>query len=190
MITLRVAVPEDGSKLSEIYAPYVTDTTISFEYEAPSAEEFSSRISKKLDKYPYLVGEKDGVPVAYAYASEFRERAAYGYDAELSVYVSREMQHSGMGRQLYSALIRILKAQNFVNLYAWITSPNPKSEAFHTSMGFEKLCEIPDIGYKMNAWHGISWYRLRISDAPVPKPIIKFSELDDKFLTEALKTQQ
>ena len=178
MIKLRIATPNDGAALADIYRYYVTDTTVSFEYEAPSAEEFSQRIAHKLEKHPYIVAELDGKPIGYAYASDFRERAAYAWDTELSVYVAREMQHAGVGKLLYSALIRILRAQNFVNLYAWITKPNPSSEAFHVNMGFEKICDIPVTGYKMGKWHGISWYQMCIGDYSNPKPIIPFPMLD------------
>ena len=178
MIKLRIATPNDGAALADIYRHYVTDTTVSFEYKAPSTEEFSERIAHKLEKHPYIVAELDGKPIGYAYASDFRERAAYAWDTELSVYVSREMQHTGVGHMLYSALIRILKAQNFANLYAWITNPNPISESFHRSMGFEKICDIPATGYKMGEWHNVSWYQMRIAGMDEPKPIVPFPELD------------
>lgn len=178
MIKLRIATPEDGAALADIYRYYVTDTAVSFEYEAPSAEEFSARIAHKLEKHPYLVAERDGKPIGYAYASDFRERAAYAWDAELSIYVSREAHHAGVGSMLYSALIRILKAQNFVNLYAIITNPNPESEAFHVKAGFEKICEIPAVGYKNSEWHGLLWYALRLAGEGEPKPIIPFPQLD------------
>lgn len=186
MIKLRIATPCDGAALADIYRYYVTDTSVSFEYEAPTAEEFSERIAHKLEKYPYIVAEQDGKPIGYAYASEFRERAAYGWDAELSVYVSGEKHHAGVGRALYSALIKMLKAQNFVNLYAWITTPNPISEVFHKSMGFEKLCEIPQTGFKMGKWYGITWYRMQVSDNGTPKPIIPFPTLDSDTVDKAL----
>ena len=188
MIKLRIATPNDGSALAEIYAHYVKNTAVSFEYEAPDGEEFSSRIAHKLEKYPYIVAECDGKPIGYAYASEFRERAAYAWDTELSVYVSRENHRAGVGRLLYSALIKILKEQNFVNLYAWITTPNEPSEAFHERMGFEKICEIPSIGYKAGEWHGVSWYRLRVSDAKDPTPIIPFPQMSKETTEKILNT--
>ena len=92
-----------------------------------------------------------------------------------------------MGRLLYSALIKILKEQNFINLYAWITTPNEPSEAFHERMGFEKICEIPSIGYKAGEWHGVSWYRLRVSDAKDPTPIIPFPTFSEEEVKRLLK---
>ena len=183
MIRLRIATPEDGAALAEIYGYYVKNTAISFEYEAPDKDEFSRRIEHKLEKYPYIVAEIDGRPVGYAYASEFRERAAYDWDAELSVYVDKDERYNGVGQMLYTALIELLKAQNFVNLYAWITTPNPTSEKFHEKIGFSKLCEIPKVGYKNERWYGITWYCLSLSDG-APKPIIPFPNLDRSHLTE------
>ena len=192
MIKLRTATPKDGAALAEIYAYYVKNTAISFEYEAPDQDEFSSRIEHKLEKYPYLVAEIDGKAVGYAYASEFRERAAYGWDAELSVYVQKDARYGGVGQLLYTALIGLLKAQNFVNLYAWITTPNPVSERFHEKMGFMKLCEIPKAGYKNQNWYGITWYSLSLCGGK-PKPIIPFPDLGSEaiegIISDASKTQ-
>ena len=186
MITLRIASPDDGAALAKIYEYFVTDTTITFEYTPPQAEEFSSRIAHKLEKYPYIVAEEDGEPIGYAYAAEFRERAAYSWDTELSVYVAPHKHRSGVGRRLYGALMEILREQNFVNLYAWITTPNPQSIAFHEDMGFEKVCEIPTIGYKHGEWCGITWYQKRISDTAAPKATIPFPELDKKTVGKIL----
>jgi phosphinothricin acetyltransferase len=125
MITLRIATPHDGAALAKIYEYFVDNTTITFEYAPPSEEEFSERIAHKLEKYPYIVAEENGIPIGYAYAAEFRERAAYNWDTELSVYVAPHKHRAGVGKRLYSALTEILREQNFVNLYAWITTPNP-----------------------------------------------------------------
>ena len=105
MLTLRVATPADGAVLSEIYAYYVNTSAISYEYVAPDAKEFAERIAHKLEKYPYIVAELDGKPVGYAYASEFRERAAYAWCVELSVYVDRSCRGRGVGSTLYTALL-------------------------------------------------------------------------------------
>ena len=185
MISLRVATPSDGAALAEIYAYYVKETAVSFEYEAPSAEEFSHRIEHKLAKYPYLVAERDGKPIGYAYASEFRERAAYNWDAELSIYLDKDERRCGAGRMLCQALAEILKAQNFVNLYAIITLPNDGSEAFHSKMGFEKLCEVDRVGYKKEKWYGLTWYRLALCDKVAP--IVEFPRLDGGAVSAILE---
>lgn len=185
MIKLRLASPSDGEALARIYAYYVEETGVSFEYDAPSGEEFSRRIAHKMKKYPYIVAERDGRPIGYAYASEFRERAAYGWDAELSVYLDRCERRNGVGRMLYTALTELLKRQNFVNLYAIITLPHDESEAFHSKMGFEKLCEVDRVGYKKGKWYGLTWYRLVLCEGE-PKPIIPFPALDAKVIGEIL----
>ena len=104
VITIRTAVQQDAKVLLEIYAPYVKKTAITFEYDVPSVEEFARRISKVLQKYPYLVAEVNGEPVGYAYAGPFKERAAYDWAVETTVYVRENMKKSGIGRALYTAL--------------------------------------------------------------------------------------
>ena len=183
---LRTATPEDGALLARIYEYYVRETTITFEYDPPCEEEFSRRIAHKLKRYPYIVAEVDGRVAGYAYASSFRERAAYDWDTELSVYVDREYRHLGIGKRLYSALIELLEKQGFVNLYAWITAPNPESISFHERMGFGHICDIPAIGYKHGAWRGICWYGLCLGGGE-PRKIIKFPNLDGETVAEVLK---
>lgn len=177
MIKLRIARPEDGAALAEIYAYYVSNTAVSFECEPPTAAEFSGRIEQKLATHPYLVAEEDGEVLGYAYASAFRERAAYDWDTELSVYVRRDARGKGIGKKLYTALIGLLREQNFVNLYAWITTPNPTSESFHAEMGFAKLGEVEKVGFKHGAWYGVTWYGIRLCEGE-PRAVVSFPELD------------
>ena len=189
MIKLRQATAADGEVLSEIYKYYVEHTSVTFEYVSPSVEEFSSRIVHRLKKYPYIVAEENGKPVGYAFASQFRERAAYGWDAELSIYVSGEKHRGGVGKRLYNAIIGLLRVQNFANLYTWIISPNPVSVAFHESMGFEKISNIKAAGYKHGEWHDVGLYQLRIADMSAPKPIIPFPELDKDVVESILNPE-
>lgn len=109
-ITLRAARPDDAAALLEIYAPYVTGTAITFEYDVPSVEEFRARIEHTLKKYPYIVAESGGEIVGYAYTGEFKERAAYGWSVETSIYVARGKKHCGIGKRLYRALEDISRA--------------------------------------------------------------------------------
>ena len=111
MITLRKATPNDGDSLAKIYQHYVEDTAVTFEYVAPTGKEFAERIAHKTEKYPFIVAEEDGRPVGYAYASEYRERAAYSWDVETSVYVDVDHRGRGIGKKLYAALEKLLKAQ-------------------------------------------------------------------------------
>ncbi len=122
-VTIRMAVPEDAEALLKIYAPYVEKTAVTFEYEVPSAAEFSDRIKRTLKKYPYLAAEQDGEVVGYAYAGTFHERAAYDWAVETSIYVREDKKGSGIGRALYSALEHSLLRQNILNVNACIAYP-------------------------------------------------------------------
>ena len=108
-IVIRVAALDDAEELLEIYAPYVRETAITFEYEVPSLEEFRERIAHTLEKYPYLVAEHDGKIVGYAYVSPFKERAAYTWSVETSIYVDQNCKRMGIGKKLHSALEHCLK---------------------------------------------------------------------------------
>lgn len=155
-IMIRPARLEDASEILKIYEPYIKKTTITFEYEVPSLEEFRGRMTGIIGAYPYLVCEADGKILAYAYAHRFHERAAYQWDAELSVYVEEEHTGLGMGKALYHALMELLKLQNVKNAYALVTSPNERSEALHLGMGFRLEGLNRETGYKMGKWLDVS----------------------------------
>ena len=111
-IKIRTATPEDAEALAAIYAPYVENTSITFEYTVPSVEEFAERIRHTLARYPYLVAEKSGIPIGYAYASAFKGRAAYNWSVETSIYISQDVRSSGVGSLLYQKLEEYLTAQH------------------------------------------------------------------------------
>lgn len=178
MVTLRKATPEDGSALAAIYKYYVESTAVTFEYIAPTGEEFAERIFHKTEKYPFIVAEEDGRPIGYAYASEYRERAAYSWDVETSVYIAEEFQGQGIGKRLYSALEEILRLQGVVNLYACITYPNTYSVAMHESFGFSYIGRFHMAGYKFGQWRDVSWFEKQISFPENPLPVIPFPRLD------------
>ena len=119
---IRLARPDDAAALLEIYAPYVWDTAITFEYTPPSEEEFQRRILSVEERYPYLVAEQHGRIAGYAYASRFKERAAYDWDVETSIYLRMDERHHGLGWLLYEKLEAVLRLQGVVNLHACITS--------------------------------------------------------------------
>ena len=187
MITLRKATPEDGSALASIYKYYVEETSVTFEYIAPSAEEFSQRIAHKTEKYPFLVAEEDGKPIGYAYASEYRERAAYSWDVETSVYVDTKHQGQGIGKRLYSALEEILKLQGVVNLYACITYPNTYSVAMHEAFGFDYIGRFHSAGFKFGIWRDVSWFEKQISFPDEPTPVIPYPALNDNEIKFILR---
>ena len=118
MITIRIATVEDASSIQKIYAPYVLNTTITFELEPPTVKEMAERISHTLEKYPYLVAVEEGEVIGYAYAGTLYDRRAYDHSAELSIYIDDRKRHKGIGHLLYNALIDYLTRMNITNLYA------------------------------------------------------------------------
>jgi L-amino acid N-acyltransferase YncA len=190
---LRIAEARDAERIAEIYGPYVENTGISFEETAPSAEEMASRIAKTSSAYPYLVYEEGGLVLGYAYASRYRERAAYRWSLESSIYVAQEARGRGVGRALLGALIDILREQGFVTFYAVITPPNPASFALHARFGFEPLASFPDTAYKKGQWLGVDWMQLRLRDVPAlpaePIPFPEFSRTRADRLAAILKAR-
>ena len=186
MITLRIATADDAYELSKIYEYYVTNTTISFEYVAPNEEEFAARITDRLKKYPYVVALDGERAVGYAYASEYRSRSAYNWSVELSIYVDKDERSCGIGTLLYSALLALLKEQNFVSAYACITVPNSPSVAFHEEMGFKFAGHLHSAGYKKGNWLDVVWYERAIREGEPPKEIIPFPMLKKERIKEIL----
>lgn len=168
-IRIRTARPEDAIELLEIYAPYVRETAVTYEYTVPSKEEFASRIRHTMVKYPYLVAEKDGEILGYAYAGAFHPRAAYAWDAEMSIYIKKDRKRSGIGKTLYEALEKLLAEQNILNVYACIACPEEEDEyltkdsiRFHERMGYRIVGEFRECAYKFGRWYGMVWMEKRI----------------------------
>jgi L-amino acid N-acyltransferase YncA len=165
--TLRLATEKDADGIQEIYAPYVRDTCISFETEPPSVEEIRRRVGSVLPRWPWLVCERDGEILAYAYASEHRVRAAFRWAVDVAVYVREGRQRLGLGRTLYSALIPLLRLQGYCHAYAAIYIPNPGSVALHEAMGFRPFAVFADVGYKQGGWRDVGWWHLALRELPV-----------------------
>ena len=183
MTVLRLATPADAKGILDIYAPYIMNTSFTFETEVPSIDDFAERIKSYLLNWPWLVCEIDGVIAGYAYATRHRERTAYQWCVESSVYVHDGFQKKGIARSLYTPLFEILKKQGFRNVYAVINLPNDKSVSFHESCGFAYFATYEKVGYKLGKWKNVGWWRLSLNeycDEPVA-PII-FSELEKEFL--------
>lgn len=180
-MTIRFAQPHDAPAILAVYAPFVTGSTITFEYEVPTIAEFAHRIQTIQQQFPYLVAEEEGSVLGYAYASRHRDRPAYQWSVETSVYVQPAGHRRGIARQLYTDLFALLRRQGYYNAYAGITSPNPASESFHQSMGFDYLGTFANIGYKMGAWHNVSWFQLALQphqlNPAAPLPISQLSGL-------------
>lgn len=186
-ITVRAARESDAPTLLAIYAPYIENTAITFEYTIPSVEEFTQRIHRTLEKYPWLVAEKDGQLLGYAYAGPFHERAAYDWAVETSIYVDQTRKHMGIGRLLHDALEQALKAQGILNMNACIAcTPEEDSHLdnnsveFHTHMGYRLVGEFYQCGYKFNTWYNMVWMEKHIGEHKKNQPApLTFKELSE-----------
>ena len=156
-VMIRFATEEDAEELLRIYSYYVENTAITFEYDTPALDEFKYRIRTIKAMYPYLVSEVDGKIVGYAYANTFKDRAAYDWAVEVTVYVKMGFSGHGAGTLLYTELERCLSMQNIINLNACITYPNEKSEAFHRKLGYKTVAHFTKCGYKSGAWKDMIW---------------------------------
>ena len=177
-LKIRTATPEDARTLVAIYAPYVENTSITFEYTVPSVEEFAGRIRHTLTRYPYLVAEYNGVPVGYAYASAFKGRAAYAWSVESSIYIRQDFRSIGAGSLLYKKLEEYLISQHICNICACITYPNPPSIAFHEKHGYGTVAHFHNSGYKQGKWHDMIWMEKTLCPHTTPPaPFVPFPEL-------------
>lgn len=164
MLKIRIASEKDAEELLAIYAEYVTNTAVTFEYEVPTAEEFRTRIRNTLKKYPYLAAEQDGVIVGYAYAGPFHSRAAYAWAAEVSIYIHMGKRRGGIGKKLYETLEMLLKEQGILNINACVAYPRTEdryltkdSVLFHEKMGYRMVGTFHACGYKFNRWYDMVW---------------------------------
>ena len=178
---IRSARPEDAEVLLEIYAPYVTQTAITFEYETPSVEEFSRRIAEILKGFPYLVLEDAGEIQGYAYAGPFKGRAAYDWAVEITIYIRKDAHGKGYGKALYTALENELKRRHFLNAYACIAYSEKEDETlthdsprFHERMGYTRCGTFRQCGYKFGRWYDMIWMEKHLGAHPAdPQPIDK-----------------
>lgn len=188
MNTIRPAKPADAANLLAIYSPYIINTAFTFETEVPSTENFSQRIITYQQNWPWLVYEVNGVIAGYAYAAKHRDRAAYQWCVESSVYVHNDFQQKGIAKGLYKTLFEILRYQGCRNVYAGITLPNDKSIAFHKNYGFARLADYKNIGYKINKWHTVSWWQLQLNEyTENPVAPLKFTDVPISILTAILQ---
>jgi L-amino acid N-acyltransferase YncA len=165
-IHIRSATEDDAAAVLAIYRPFVEASAISFETVAPTIEDFSARIRKALTRWQWLVAEEAGTCLGYAYGSSHRERAAYRWSVEVSVYVQPSQHRRGIGRSLYSKLIDDLVDRGFCNAYAGVTLPNDASIAMHRSLGFDPVGTFPAVGRKFGRWHDVAWFHRRLQDSP------------------------
>ncbi|MEO6996856.1 MAG: N-acetyltransferase family protein [Terracoccus sp.] len=166
---VREAVAADAAACAAIYAPYVTDTTVTFEAQPPDAVELARRIDLAQARHAFLVLEEpDGEVVGYAYGGPFKERAAYRFTCEVSVYLAMSRRGSGGGRRLYDALLARLGDRGLRMAAAGVTQPNEASARLHAAMGFEPVGTYTRIGYKFGKWLDVTWYQCAIGAGSEP----------------------
>jgi phosphinothricin acetyltransferase len=171
MLTIRDADPaRDAAACAAIYTPHVEGSAVSFEERAPDAGAMAARIQRYGASHAWLVAEREGRVVGYAYATAFNERPAYRWSAGVSVYVAEGERGRGVGRSLYQALFERLRERGFRMACAGITLPNLASVGLHESLGFELVGVNREIGWKHGAWRDVGWYQLELSPAPDGPP--------------------
>ena len=188
-IQIRAAIPGDAPALLDIYRPYVEQTAITFEYEVPSPGEFVRRISNTLRRYPYLVAEQNGHILGYSYASPFKERRAYDWTVEMTIYIAQDARALGIGTALYSRMEEILQKMHIVNLEACIAYSEKEdktltndSTRFHEALGYRTVGRFSQCGYKFGHWYDMIWMEKIIGEhrSPMP-PVLGFNDVRELF---------
>ena len=169
---IRPATEKDVPEILAIYAPYVEESTATFEYDVPCSRSFLQRFLDITAQFPWLVWEENGKILGYAYASAPYSRAAFRWCAEPTIYLHPAAKHRGIGRKLYAVLEEILRLQGYQVLYALITAENAESIAFHKKNGYAIRADFPDCGFKFQRWLGLVWMekRLKIVQPPSAFP--------------------
>jgi phosphinothricin acetyltransferase len=167
---VRPARPEDARTCIATYGPYVEDTAITFETEVPTPAEMAGRIAAARKTHEWLVLERDGDVVGYAYAHAFNPRAAYRWSTETSIYIAANHHRAGGGRKLFAQLLQRLGDRGYRRAFAGITQPNPASNGFHRSFGFEQAGLYRRVGWKHGSWHDVAWMQLDLLGAEDNRP--------------------
>jgi L-amino acid N-acyltransferase YncA len=173
-IAIRAATADDAGAIAAIYAPYVLQGTVSFESEAPDAATMRARITESDGYYPWIVavargeGDEEHGLLAYAYAMRFRDRPAYRYVVETSIYVGDATQRQGVGRLLYEALVDTLRAQGFTQAIGVIALPNDGSITLHEAVGFRRAGVYREVGYKQGRWIDVGLWQCELNDSAIP----------------------
>ena len=176
MIAIRAAAPEDAAAIAAIYAPHVLTGTVSFEVDPPDARAMRARMAASDGLYPWLVavtgdsggGETEGGVIGYAYATKFRDRPAYRYVVETTIYLADVAQRQGVGRLLYEALIDTLRAQGFVHAIGAIALPNDASIGLHEAVGFRRAGVYREVGFKHGQWIDVGIWQCELNEPRVP----------------------
>lgn len=188
---IRIATPDDAGAVHAIYAPIVRDTAISFEWDVPTVAEIGGRMKQVLAVRPWLVWDERGEILGYSYAAGFRERAAYRWGAEVTIYVREDARGRGLGPALYRALFDVLRLQGYCSAIAGATLPNPRSERLHESLGFRPMGRLPNAGFKFGKWYDVGFWYLPLRRLPKrPHELIPIGEiLKTRKFSDALTKQ-
>ncbi|MCD7808933.1 MAG: N-acetyltransferase family protein [Erysipelotrichaceae bacterium] len=186
---IRTVTINDAQELLDIYAYYVLNTAITFEYDVPTLQEFQYRITTILNKYPYIVAVINNKIVGYAYANTFKARAAYDWSVEMTIYIDIHYQKQGIGKKLYNTMEDLLKLQGITNLNACITYPNQDDEyvdknsvQFHEHLGYKLVGQFHQCGYKFNRWYSMVWMEKMIGEHVTNQPLVKpFWEIEKEY---------
>ncbi|HEU5054838.1 MAG TPA: GNAT family N-acetyltransferase [Hanamia sp.] len=168
--SIRLVNEDDAEEISAIYKFFVEQTIITFEYNAPSSDDFLERIRNITAQYPWLVFLFGNKIIGYAYASLHRQRSAYQWSFESTVYLLPEFHRKGIARLLYKTLFSLLDIQGYFNVYAGVSLPNEKSVGFHTSIGFTEVGIYKNIGYKFGSWHDVEWFQFKLKEHALEPP--------------------
>ena len=183
---IRFATEKDALALLAIYNQYI-DTSITFEYILPSEEEFKNRIREYSKVYPYLICEENGTVLGYVYAHRGMERAAFQWNAEISIYLDPNICGKGLGRKLYALIIELLQLQGVKTVYGSVSTPNPRSVKLHEDMGFHFLGAYHNTGYKAGAWRDLMWFEKQIGEYDEePMPIQTIHEIDSQVVANTI----
>lgn len=182
--TIRLTRPDDAGAIAAIYAPFVQNSHVSFETAVPTEDEVRDRIHSTLDFAPWLVHESEGRVDGYAYATRFKDRPAYRWTVETSVYVRDDRRRRGVARALMTALLDGLALQGFHSAVAVIALPNEASVALFESLGFRRVGLFPAVGFKLGAWWDVGMWQRRLGEGLAP-PLDATRTLAEIGLTEA-----
>ncbi|HEY2724683.1 MAG TPA: GNAT family N-acetyltransferase [Pseudonocardiaceae bacterium] len=167
-LTIRDASGHDAEACAALYAPYVTDTAITFETDPPQPAEMAERIAAATRTHAWVVLADRGRVVGYAYGGPYKSRAAYRWSCEVSIYLEHGRRRTGAGRALYAALFSRLAQRGYRTLVAGMTLPNDASVGLHRAMGFEPVGTYRRIGWKNGAWHDVAWVQRSLATGQDP----------------------
>ncbi len=166
---IRIAMEADIPAILDIYGPYILNTAWSFEYTVPTVEEFTERFRHHTHYCPWLVWEENGQVLGYAYGAPAFTRAAFQWDAEVSVYLAPQAQGRGIGKKLYTVLEKLIFSLGYRVLYAVIVDENEASVAFHRALGYKTSMELRDCGWKFGRWWSLIYLEKRVEFVENPR---------------------